>query len=92
VVSPNGGENWKTGTTQTIRWAYSGDVGTQLELKLLKNGSPYLSFSNKPISTGYYSWTIPSSIAPGSVYSVRIASITYSQYYDTSDAYFTISS
>jgi len=33
VISPNGGETWTTGTTQTIRWSYSGNPGSKVEIE-----------------------------------------------------------
>jgi len=36
VTSPNGAENWTQGTTQTIRWNYTGDPGAYVKIELLK--------------------------------------------------------
>ena len=39
VSVPNGGEPWAAGTTQTIRWTYTGSPGTYVRIELYKNES-----------------------------------------------------
>jgi hypothetical protein len=93
LVSPNGGENWVPGTTQTIRWAYAGSPGTSLKIELLKGG-----VLNRVITTfastsrGYYSWKVPATQATGGDYSIRITSKTNPSCTDVSNAVFRIGS
>jgi hypothetical protein len=91
LVSPNGGENWVPGTTQTIRWAYTGGPGAYLKIELLKGGIlnrtiTYLALTNR----GSYSWKIPALQVSGADYSIRITSRTNLSWTDTSDLDFTI--
>ncbi len=37
VTSPMTGDNWVRGTTQTIRWTYTGDLGSSATVELLKH-------------------------------------------------------
>jgi hypothetical protein len=94
VTSPNGGENWAAGSTQTISWSYTGSPGSTVKIDLLKGGRLYLTlFSSRSIGTagsGSYSWSIRSTLAEGSDYQVRVTSTTNSAYTDTSDGFFTI--
>ncbi len=91
VLSPNGGENFQIGTTQTIRWSYSGTPGTAVHIQLLKGGAIYSTITNStPIGSGQYNWNI-GRYAAGSTYTIKITSTTNSLYTDTSDAAFTIS-
>ena len=40
AITPNGGENWRRGTTQTIRWNSTESPGTYVKIELLKPGKP----------------------------------------------------
>ena len=59
IISPNGGENWKAGTLQPIKWANSGVSGINAYFSsnggaVWNNISSYL-----PGVNGYYLWTLP---------------------------------
>jgi hypothetical protein len=91
LVSPNGGETWQVGTTQTIQWTYTGSPGTSLKIELLKAdvlNRTITSFAST--SKGAYSWRIPATLAAGADYSIRITSKTNPSCTDVSDADFTI--
>lgn len=95
VTSPNGGENWQTGSTQTIQWSYTGNPGAEVTIEILKGGVVVETYSSIPIGnggSGFYDWTIPSNITLGTGYKVRITSISNNAYTDTSDGDFTINS
>jgi subtilase family serine protease len=92
VVSPNGGENWKAGTTQAIKWTSSGSPGTNVKIELLKGGTLNSTITTStPISTNPYNWTIPSNQTPGNDYKMKITSTTNPVYNDSSNANFNIS-
>jgi len=70
VLSPNGGETWVVGSTQTIKWSSSGFLPTakvNISLRDIKNTErfdPYVNYGGRIIAqsvpnNGYYSWTIP---------------------------------
>ena len=65
MVSPNGGEQWPLGSTQTIQWNSTGNIG-QVEINLVpvsQGGTPR-AITQWPISnTGSYSWSIPNCTA-----------------------------
>jgi hypothetical protein len=93
VLSPNGGESWAAGSTQTIRWTYGGNPGPFVKIELLKGG-----VANRIIKSltskggganGSFDWHIPSTQVTGSDYKIRITS-TNDSYTDTSDNDFTI--
>ncbi|MEW6419258.1 MAG: Ser-Thr-rich GPI-anchored membrane family protein [Nitrospirota bacterium] len=96
ITVPNGDENrnWRAGTTQTIRWTYTGNPGSYVRIQLFKNG-----VLNRTIATrtsigsggsGSYNWRIPSNQTTGVDYKVKITSTANSSYTDTSDNNFTI--
>lgn len=90
VISPNGGENWKRGTTKTIRWTSTGSTGSNVKIELLKNGVAS-TIKSSTQNDGSTSWTISSSLTTGTIYKVRITSTSNSEYTDISDNDFTIS-
>ena len=91
VISPNGGEDWKAGTTQTIIWTDNFDEN--VAIVLFKGGVFQFSLPGgiSTPSDGSFNWTIPFDITGGSDYSIRIASVQNSSVvFDNSDSNFTI--
>ncbi|NOR59969.1 MAG: hypothetical protein GQ469_04995 [Methanosarcinales archaeon] len=92
ITSPNGGEEWQAGTTQTIQWTYTGNPGPGVEIEIFNSSGPVQTFTYVPIGSdgsGSYSWIIPENLAFRTDYQIRIT-IIGSAYSDTS-GYFTIS-
>ena len=94
VISPNGGENWPKGTTQTINWAYNGNPGKYVKIDLLKGGILYSTIKpNISIGSngyGYYNWPISVTQELRKDYKVKITSRTNSLYNDASNGNFAI--
>ncbi len=90
ITSPNGGENWQSGSTHTIKWSYTGNPGTTVEIDLLKSGSLVrVITSGTSIGSsgqGSYRWRI-NSLSYGNDYQIKIK--TNSGYTSTSN-YFTV--
>ncbi len=91
VLSPNGGENWKIGTTHTISWSSLGSTGTNVKIELLKAGALNRVISSSTLNDGSFSWTISSTQTTGTDYKIRITSTTNSAFTDTSNNNFIIS-
>jgi YD repeat-containing protein len=95
VTVPNGGENWRRGTTQTIRWTYTGNPGTNVKIELLKGTSVNRTITSSTSigssGIGSYNWTIPSNQTTGTDFKIRITSTTNSSITDSSNNNFTIS-
>jgi hypothetical protein len=67
VTSPNGGEQWTSGTPQNISWTSIGlstSATTTLELTSYDSNGGFIrsvAIANQiPVSQGSYSWTVPS--------------------------------
>ncbi|MCZ6701808.1 MAG: T9SS type A sorting domain-containing protein, partial [Ignavibacteria bacterium] len=88
VTSPNGGEFWQTGNTHTITW--NDNLSGAIKIDLYKNGNPYLEISESTPNDGSKPWEIPSNLAHGSDYKIKITSTTDPDFFDFSDAEFTI--
>ncbi len=90
VVSPNGGQNWQAGSTQTIAWTYVGNPGSYVKIELYRGSSLNRTVtSSTPLASGSYAWTIPSDVSYGTDYLIKITS-TSSSTSDISDSYFAI--
>ena len=93
VSSPNGSESWQAGTTNTIKWSYTGNPGSSVKIDLYNNIFFYSNIAaSVPVGSGglgSYSWKIPSTQQPGNLYQVKVTSTT-AAYSDASDSYFTI--
>jgi hypothetical protein len=101
VVSPNGGEIWKTGEDQIIRFNLSAGFRGQVHIQLFKAGQYVQDLTSFNIGDEIdvleiksYQWHIPSNITIGNDYKIRIVKIepsgTSTYIYDDSDAPFNI--
>jgi hypothetical protein len=73
LVSPNGGETWTAGSTQTIRWTYATglpEVGCT-EMIIETPGSQPFSVPLGENGVGSFNWALPASL-PGGSYTLRI--------------------
>ncbi|MHA1280181.1 MAG: DNRLRE domain-containing protein [Candidatus Helarchaeota archaeon] len=92
IISPNGGESWQVGTTQTISWSSSGnDCGSSVKLEYSTNGgSSWTTIISSTSNDGSYSWTVPNT--PTSQARVRVVDTSNSGYWDQSNSNFEITS
>ncbi|HYN44927.1 MAG TPA: Ser-Thr-rich GPI-anchored membrane family protein [Candidatus Limnocylindrales bacterium] len=90
VSTPKGGETWRRGTTQTIKWNSSGSPGAYVKIELMKAGVANRVIIAITPNDGTHPWLIPATQTPGTDYKVRITSTTNASYNDTSDNSFTI--
>jgi FtsP/CotA-like multicopper oxidase with cupredoxin domain len=89
LLTPNGGESWAQGSTQTVTWTGPG-VGPKVKLRLFKDGAFTGYFLTGEINnTGSRNWKIPTTVAPGSGYKIEVYTPDYG-FTDQSDNPFTI--
>lgn len=70
VLQPNGGETWRHGEQRTINWSTSGAAcGSSQELGLVYPDGSLLQIT-PAASGGAFTWTVPSSVTPGSGYRI----------------------
>jgi len=89
ITAPNGGENWDLGSTHDITWN-SNSVSGLVKIELYQGGSMYQAITSGQSNTGSYSWAVPSSLAAGTNYRVRVSSETDINVYDESDVDFAL--
>ncbi len=95
LVSPDGGENYLQGSTQTLKWNYTSTPGTMVKIEALR-GETVLAVITPATSigsngSGWFNLTFPYNTPLGSDYRIRVSSTVYPAWNDTSATPFTIS-
>jgi len=88
IASPNGGEQWMEGSTQTITWNTFGSFPTVMLLFSADGGTGWSYITQETENTGSYQWTVP--FNPQTQCLIRIRDASDNNPYDTSDAVFSI--
>jgi len=91
VLSPDGGEEWKQGSTHPLTWTYSGIPGPAVKIEALR-GDTILAVITQgtPIAPGMFNLTFPANTPLGTDYRIRVTSTSYPACTDTSNGMFTI--
>jgi len=91
VISPNGGEQWGCGTTQTITWENAlDDAGATVRLGLEKGGEFVDWIVRQTDNDGAHNWIVWTDLVPADDYALRVQSYTNNTYRDLSNAPFSI--
>lgn len=90
LTTPNGGEIWPGGTSQTIYWSTLGNTSYVNIYYSTDNGATYNTVASCTYNNGYYYWSVPNT--PSSTCRIRVIDCYNSAVGDTSDFTFTISS
>jgi|GEM_PF-5805228 len=86
VISPNGGESWLAGTSNTITW--TSNISDDVKIELFKGGSILYTITNSTSNVGNYLWTIPDTLRSGTDYKIKITSVLDNNITDYSDSGF----
>ncbi|MCU4176468.1 PKD domain-containing protein [Carboxylicivirga sp. N1Y90] len=89
VASPNGGENWEKGSTQTISW--DSNVTGNVRIELWRGTILETNIAASIANTGSYTWNMTTGYQEQDDYKVKIVSVDDESVFDESDATFTIS-
>ncbi|MHA2100158.1 MAG: Ser-Thr-rich GPI-anchored membrane family protein, partial [Candidatus Kariarchaeaceae archaeon] len=87
VTSPNGGENWLIGSSNTITW--TDDISGEVKIDLYKGGALDTTIAVSVPSSGSFEWDFADAI-PGIDYQIRISSVNQPALFDLSDNNFTL--
>jgi hypothetical protein len=88
ILTPNGGENWLSGTTHAITWQAASNISNvKLEYYAPLTGWVIVA-SSVAANTGSYNWIVPANYSDS--VKVRITSVDDNTITDTSDAFFRI--
>jgi len=88
ITSPNGGEQWKAGSTQTIQWKTAGKLGNVRISYSTNEGTTWMTIIQSTRNTGTYSWLVPHKQSRRCLVKIRDASDGIP--YDISDHVFSI--
>jgi hypothetical protein len=91
LTSPNGGEQWTSGTVRNLTWTSFGVSSVHLHSSLDNGVTWTLIAANMPAAPGAYAWTLPSGVTSTSA-RVRIADAQTGTPVDLSDAVFSVTS
>ena len=88
VTSPNGGEAWSVGSSQSITWS-SANVTGNVKLEYSTNGGTgWTTITANTANDGAENWTVPNALTVQG--RVRVTSVNETTVKDTSNANFTI--
>ncbi len=89
LLSPNGGETIRRGTTYEIRWNATGNVGTTIKI-VIRRGTYSSTLAGGTPNDGSYNWNIPATYGYGTGWSIEVISLATPAIFDASDATFSI--
>ena len=87
VQSPNGGEEWKAGSSHNIAWQWTGSMNHVKIQYSTDGGNSWKTVTNSVVNNGSYQWTIPDDPSEECLVKVSEAGGGVG---DTSDGEFTI--
>lgn len=72
VASPFTGAAWKKGTTQIIQWTSAGPQSSLVRIQVLRSGVLVKEIATDVANSGSYGWGIPTNLATGAGYKIRV--------------------
>ena len=88
LLSPNGGEQWMSGSSQSIKWSSSYISNVKIEYST-NNGSSWQNvIASTPAATGSFSWIVPNT--PSNLCRVKISDVENVSVSDSSGQSFSI--
>ncbi len=91
IQQPNGGEILQSGEEYQILWTSGGDVGSVEIYYSLFGGESWYLIDDYESNDGSFTWSVPSVQGTNDACKIKIQSIDREDWFDTSDADFTIS-
>ncbi|MBN1968880.1 MAG: hypothetical protein JXR48_02010, partial [Candidatus Delongbacteria bacterium] len=76
VTNPTSSTTWQMGSSVSIQW--SDNISENVKIELYKGSNAVQTISSSTSSNGSYSWTVSTSLTPGSDYKVKITSVNTS--------------
>ena len=75
VTSPTAQTPWNKGAAVTVNWTKGGPQNATVRIQLWRNSSKVKDISVKTDNDGSYDWVVPSGMAAGSKYFVRVKTV-----------------
>jgi hypothetical protein len=78
VTSPMTGGSWPAGSSQTVAWSCSGDIGPSVSILMLKGSATVYNLTGSVAvgvaGKGTFTWTVPQDAVAGTGYSIVVVS------------------
>ncbi len=87
LVTPNGGENWRVGTSQNITWTSNNITNVKIDYST-NNGTDWFVVASVPAVNATYAWTVPNTVSQ--ICKIRISDVIEPALVDESNSVFTI--
>ncbi len=91
ISSPSQTDVWYKGDQHLITWDTKG-FSSNVRIDLVSQSTSVLMITSNAANSGRYEWNIPSELSPGSMYQIKITSVSDENIYGFSNGYFTIES
>jgi hypothetical protein len=75
ITSPAAGVTWTRGTGYQITWNKAGEQNASVSIQLFKGTKMVQTISPSAPNSGSFSWTVPTSLAAGINYKVKIKTV-----------------
>jgi hypothetical protein len=89
VVTPNGGENYQAGTSQTISWSVTNPSGL-VQIDLYRGGVLFQNIAQPVLNQSNYLWAINPSLGDTNNYRIQLTAVGYPAVTDSSDGDFSV--
>ena len=89
LLTPNGGEQFQAGSTQTVAWVATNPSG-YAQLEVYRSGALYRTLGQVPMLQSNYSWLVHPRLGDGADYQIRVSSVSFPAVSDFSDAPFSV--
>lgn len=90
LISPNGGENFPAGSSQTIAWTVANPAGL-VQLDLYRGGIFFQNLGQVALSQNQFIWAINPSLGDTNNYRIKLTALSYPALTDDSDGNFSVS-
>ena len=84
VITPDSSSSWIRGTENTLNWVSTGTL-TDVKIELFLNDTFVLEINASTPNDGDYSWILPSSLLPSTLYQIKLTDVSNSLVFDFSD-------
>jgi len=89
ITSPNGGENFQAGSTQTVAWAATNPTGL-VQIDLYRGSALDRMLAQVSMRQSNYTWIVPPRLGDSNNYRIKLSSLTFPAVTDFSDAAFSV--
>jgi hypothetical protein len=91
ITTPGGTDLWYKGDQHLITWGTKG-FSSNVRIELVSESARAMTIASNVANSGRYEWTVPLEVSSGSLYQIKIISISDESIYGYSQGHFAIES